>query len=235
MASWPQEGDFEGHSYQLQKPFVLGILPVSPPLGTGCWLTLFFGEKETCIWMNWRAPRPSKSTSVNLGKSLLSTKHYLGLLLIGSVDCLPLSTVCEWKVLFGHFCQLEKAVAPHSSILAWRIPGMGEPGGLPSMGSHRVGHDWSDLAAAAASWFCYAPGCWGPFVEMFVPDSVTGYSLSRFATVLSSVAWMHIPFMQLVSLLSFVKWAIQVQFIRKKNSIRLQLKQNKDEFLNNVW
>ena len=35
----------------------------------------------------------------------------------------------------------------HSSVLAWRIPGMGEPGGLPSMGSHRVGHDWSDLAA----------------------------------------------------------------------------------------
>ena len=41
-------------------------------------------------------------------------------------------------------------MAPHSSTLAWRIPGMGEPGGLPSMGSHRVGHDWSDLAAAAA-------------------------------------------------------------------------------------
>ena len=38
----------------------------------------------------------------------------------------------------------------HSSVLAWRIPGVGEPGGLPSMGSHRVGHDWSDLAAAAA-------------------------------------------------------------------------------------
>ena len=41
-------------------------------------------------------------------------------------------------------------MAPHSSILVWRIPGMGEPGGLSSMGSHRVGHDWSDLAAAAA-------------------------------------------------------------------------------------
>ena len=41
-------------------------------------------------------------------------------------------------------------MATHSSVLAWRIPGMGEPGGLLSMGSHRVGHDWSDLAAAAA-------------------------------------------------------------------------------------
>ena len=40
-------------------------------------------------------------------------------------------------------------MATHSSILAWRIPGMGEPDGMPSMGSHRVGHDWSDLAAAA--------------------------------------------------------------------------------------
>ena len=41
-------------------------------------------------------------------------------------------------------------MATHSSILAWRIPGMGEPGGLPSLGSHRVRHDWRDLAAAAA-------------------------------------------------------------------------------------
>ena len=40
-----------------------------------------------------------------------------------------------------HFHALEKEMATHSSFLAWRIPGMGEPGGLPSMGSHRVGHD----------------------------------------------------------------------------------------------
>ena len=42
--------------------------------------------------------------------------------------------------------------ATHSSVLAWRIPGTGEPGGLPSMGSHRVGHDWSDLAAAVGTY-----------------------------------------------------------------------------------
>ena len=41
-------------------------------------------------------------------------------------------------------------MATHSSVLAWRIPETGDPGGLPSMGSHRVGHDWSDLAVAAA-------------------------------------------------------------------------------------
>ena len=49
-----------------------------------------------------------------------------------------------------HFHTLEKEMATHSSVLAWRVPGTGEPGGLPSLGSHRVGHDWSDLAAAAA-------------------------------------------------------------------------------------
>ena len=49
-----------------------------------------------------------------------------------------------------HFHTLEKEMAIHCSVLAWRIPGMAEPGGLPSMGSHRVGHDWSDFAAAAA-------------------------------------------------------------------------------------
>ena len=49
-----------------------------------------------------------------------------------------------------HFHALEKEMATHSSVLAWRIPGTGEPGGLPSMGSHRVGHNSSDLAAAAA-------------------------------------------------------------------------------------
>jgi len=48
-----------------------------------------------------------------------------------------------------HFHALEKEMATHSSVLAWRTPGMGEPGGLQSMGSHRVGHDWSNLAAAA--------------------------------------------------------------------------------------
>ena len=47
------------------------------------------------------------------------------------------------------FHALEKEMATHSSVLAWRIPGTGEPGGLPSMGSYRVGHDWSDLAVAA--------------------------------------------------------------------------------------
>ena len=53
-----------------------------------------------------------------------------------------------------YFHALEKEMATHSSVLAWRITGMG---GLPSLGSNRVGHDWSDLAAAAAYWdYCYS-------------------------------------------------------------------------------
>ena len=47
-----------------------------------------------------------------------------------------------------HFLALEKEMATHSSVLAWRIPGTADPGGLPYMGSYRVGHDWSNLAAA---------------------------------------------------------------------------------------
>ena len=47
------------------------------------------------------------------------------------------------------FHALEQEIATHSNVLAWRIPGTWEPGWLPSMGLHRVGHDWSDLTAAA--------------------------------------------------------------------------------------
>ena len=50
---------------------------------------------------------------------------------------IPLS---DFTFIF-HFHALEKEMATHSSVLAWRIPGTAEPGGLPSMGSHRVGHD----------------------------------------------------------------------------------------------
>ena len=78
----------------------------------------------------------------------------------------PMDTGAWWATLYGvtksrtqlsdfpftfHFHALEKEMATHSSILAWRIPGTGKPGGLPSVGLHRVGHDWSDLAAAAAA------------------------------------------------------------------------------------
>ena len=58
--------------------------------------------------------------------------------------------------------KLEKEMATHSSVLAWRIPEMREPGELPSMGLHKVGHNWSDLAAAEKDlfllyWLCQSP------------------------------------------------------------------------------
>ena len=62
------------------------------------------------------------------------------------------------------FHALKKEMATYSSVLAWRIPGTAEPGRLPSMGSHRVGHDWGDAAAAAAVYkdtVVYSvPYCW---------------------------------------------------------------------------
>ena len=66
-----------------------------------------------------------------------------------------------------HFHALEKEMATHFSVLAWRIPGTGEPGGLLFMGSHRVGHDWSDLAAAATA----------VFVIKFFQDKIFVYHL----------------------------------------------------------
>ena len=68
-------------------------------------------------------------------------------------------TVSQESLVWGHhsftfhFHALEEEMGTHSSVLAWRIPGTVGPGGLPSMGSHRVEHDWSDLAAAAAAWY----------------------------------------------------------------------------------
>ena len=69
----------------------------------------------------------------------------------------------------------------HSSVLAWRIPGTGEPGGLPSVRSHRVGHDWSDLAAAAA-----AAAMWQIWVRSLGPEDPLEKEM---ATQCSILAW----------------------------------------------
>ena len=68
-------------------------------------------------------------------------------LIIFSIKMAIMLEMDEFHLLFW----MRKLNYPYiySSVLAWRIPGTGEPSGLPSMGSHRVGHDWSDLAAAA--------------------------------------------------------------------------------------
>ena len=82
-----------------------------------------------------------------------------------------------------HFHALEKEMATHSSVLAWRIPGTGVPGGLPFMGSHRVGRDWSDLALLVLLSFglhlhgisfsrpslsvCMCPLVWGGYLGIY--------------------------------------------------------------------
>ena len=63
-------------------------------------------------------------------------------------------------------------MATHSSVLAWRIPGAGEPGGLPSMGLHRLGHDGSDLAGAACMYMCVFH-----YFNYFLLDFVTAICL----------------------------------------------------------
>ena len=90
-----------------------------------------------------------------------------------------------------HFHALEKEMATCSSVLAWRIPGTGEPGGLPSLGLHRIRHDWSDLAAAAViikpiwwlpwppvgfRWCSWPPGL--PYTSA-LPSHLRGYPDSR--------------------------------------------------------
>ena len=77
-----------------------------------------------------------------------------------------------------YFHALEKEMATHSCVLAWRIPGMGEPGGLPSLGSHRARHDWSNLAAAVAG------------------ARLKGCDLGRLSTDHSPYSWAVSPFLK---------------------------------------
>ena len=94
-----------------------------------------------CCWRRWWHPTPVLLPGKTHGQRIL-------------VGCSPWGRKESdtTERLHFHFSlhALEKEMATHSNVLAWKIPGTGEPGGLPSMGSHRVRHDWSDLAAAAA-------------------------------------------------------------------------------------
>ena len=101
------------------------------------------GEKGQCRSEGWR--RQWHPTPV-----LLPGKSHGWRSLVG---CSPWGRWSQTRLnnftFTSHFQALEKEMATHSSVLAWRNPGTVEPGGLASMGSHRVRHDWSNLAAAA--------------------------------------------------------------------------------------
>ena len=124
------------------------------------WWAAVYGVAQSQTRLKWlsRSSSRIKSREGNGGEVLENPLQY---------SCLenPMVRGAWWAAVHGvmksqtrlsdftftfHFHALEKEMATHSSDLAWRIPGTGEPGGLPSMGWHRAGHDWSDLAAAAA-------------------------------------------------------------------------------------
>ena len=108
-------------------------------------------EKENLQWIEiWKAYQVIQRWQWQATPVLLPRKSHGRRSLVG---CSPWgskeSDTTEW--LHFHFHALEKEMATHSSVLAWRIPGMAEPDRLSSMGSHRVRHDWRDWAAVVAS------------------------------------------------------------------------------------
>ena len=98
-------------------------------------------------------------------------------------------------------------MATHSSVLAWRIPGTAEPGGLLSMGSHRVGHDWSDLAVAAAYW------SWVPISFSRGFSLTQGWNPSLLHRQLNSLPLSHLGSPQLWKL-RYKKTINQLPFLR---------------------
>ena len=94
-----------------------------------------------------------------------------------------------------HFHALEKEMAAHFSVLAWRIPWTEEPGGLPSMGSHRVGHDWSNLAAAAADRYIHVYAVYTGYMCVYIynlTDILANKYNSSWSTYSASIG--NLPF-----------------------------------------
>ena len=105
-----------------------------------------------------------------------------------------------WLSIFTftfHFHALEKEMATHSSVLAWRIPWTGEPGGLPSVGSQRVGHNWSDLAVAWGVYLGYLVFCFFFFFFFFCNwissyfSTICGKDCQKIVKELSQFMWMY--------------------------------------------
>ena len=169
--SWTHLSNWALHLCQFQSPNP--SYPTFPALGSMC---LFSTSVQLDLWIQ-TAPLASFQsllshkfflTCVPLGTTPLAFGEGNGTPL--QYSCLenPMDGGAWWAAVHGvaksrtrlsdltftfHFHALEKEMATHSSVLAWRIPGTGKPGGLPSTGSHRVRHKWTDLAAAAASCF----------------------------------------------------------------------------------
>ena len=115
---------------------------------------LFFGHMACRILDPQSGTKPCNGSARPPGKSLnwflnqLNKCHIYIFYWLSKRSLFWAAGFGGWFIMF-----LEKAMAPHSSVLAWKIPWMEEPGRLQSMGSQRVRHDWSDLAAAAVVMF----------------------------------------------------------------------------------
>ena len=109
------------------------------PWTVACQASLSMGFSRQEYWSGFPCPPPGDLPHLGISVSYVS---------------------CTGKQILHNYSTtwVDKEMATHSSVLAWRIPGTGEPGGLPSMGSHRVGHDWSHLAAEAAAQLAW--GMW---------------------------------------------------------------------------
>ena len=131
----------------------ISVFKVSSSMSTNRWMD--YENNEVLFCLKKKKILPFVTTWMNLEDIMLSEipihrKTNTALFHLSEVYKLVRLTEAEIRVVVAR-CS-EKEMATHSSILAWRIPWTEEPGGLPSVGSHRVGHDWSDLAAAVARW-----------------------------------------------------------------------------------
>ena len=103
---------------------------------------------------------------------------------------------------------LEKEMATHSSVLTWGIPGTGEPGGLPSMGSHRVRHDWSNLAVAVAA----AEGIFGYLVKAWKLKIHQTQILLRKYPLSIDWYWLNINCLWLITFLTTHRLAVSEHY-----------------------
>ena len=140
-------------------------------------------------------------------KAMAPHKSHGGGVLIG---CSPWGRKQTWLSDFTftfHSHVLEKEMATHSSVLAWRIPGMGEPSGLPSVGWHRVGHDWSNLAAVAAAIYVNETICMVIFPSIRFKSIVLWASMNHLVPRLpqnASYGWGAGAILSFKTFLSFV-------------------------------
>ena len=133
-----------------------------------------------------------------------------------------------------HFYALEKEMATHSSVLAWRIPGTVEPGGLPSVGSHRVGHDWSDTATAAAAKVIMDRGDWRGIVHGVAEssDMTDNWELTKIMVVTQQSKYTKTHWIVETSEFYFI-WSISQIF--KCYTFKKKKKVNREKAKQAIW